>query len=47
MPHRGRSNDPSMVALTLRSMAATRDEGLEALCLAVDANTDAAFGGRW
>jgi TatD DNase family protein len=46
-PHRGRPNASYLVPLTMRSMAATRADDLEALCAAVDANTDAAFGGRW
>jgi len=47
MPHRGRPNASYLVPLTMRSMAATRGEDLEALCAAVDANTEAAFGGAW
>jgi TatD DNase family protein len=31
----------------MRSMAETRGEDLAELCAAVDANTDAAFGGTW
>jgi TatD DNase family protein len=31
----------------MRSMAETRGEDLAELCAAVDANTEAAFGGRW
>jgi TatD DNase family protein len=46
-PYRGRPNASYLVPLTLRAMAETRGEDLEALCAAVDANTDAAFGGRW
>jgi TatD DNase family protein len=46
-PFRGRPNASYLVPLTMRSMAETRQEDLEALCAAVDANTDAAFGGRW
>jgi TatD DNase family protein len=46
-PYRGRPNASYLVPLTLRSMAETRREDLEGLCEAVDANTDAAFGGRW
>jgi TatD DNase family protein len=46
-PYRGRPNASYLVPLTLRSMAETRGEDLEVLCAAVDANTDAAFGGRW
>jgi TatD DNase family protein len=46
-PYRGRPNASYLVPLTLRSMAETRGEPLGSLCAAVDANTDAAFGGRW
>jgi TatD DNase family protein len=46
-PYRGRPNASYLVPLTLRALAETRGEDLEALCAAVDANTDAAFGGRW
>jgi TatD DNase family protein len=46
-PHRGRPNGSYLVPITVRSMAHTRDEDLEALCAAIDANTDAAFGGAW
>jgi TatD DNase family protein len=47
MPYRGRPNASYLVPLTLRSMARTLDADLRALCRAVDANTDAAFGGGW
>ena len=47
MPHRGRPNASYLVPLTMRSMAQTRSEDLAELCAAVDANTDAAFGGAW
>ena len=46
-PHRGRPNASYLVPLTMRSMAATREVDLGQLCRAVDANTDAAFGGTW
>ncbi|MEP7090320.1 MAG: TatD family hydrolase [Nocardioidaceae bacterium] len=46
-PHRGRPNASYLVPLTMRSMAATRGDDLAALCAAVEANTDAAFGGGW
>lgn len=46
-PHRGRPNASYLVPLTMRSMAETRGEDLADLCAAVDANTDAAFGGAW
>jgi TatD DNase family protein len=47
MPHRGRVNASYLVPLTMRSMASTRGVDLEELCRAVEANTDAAFGGSW
>ncbi len=47
MPHRGRPNASYLVPLTVRSMAATRGDDLETLCAALDANTEAAFGGSW
>jgi len=46
-PHRGRRNASYLVPLTVRSMAGTRGEDLEALCVAIEANTEAAFGGAW
>lgn len=47
MPYRGRVNASYLVPLTVRAMAEVRGDDLEALCRALDANTDAAFGGRW
>jgi TatD DNase family protein len=47
MPFRGRTNASYLVPLTVRSMAATRGEDLAELCAAIEANTDAAFGGPW
>jgi TatD DNase family protein len=47
MPHRGRTNASFLVPLTVRSMAATTGTDLTALCRAIEANTDAAFGGPW
>jgi TatD DNase family protein len=47
MPHRGRPNASYLVPLTMRSLAQTRGEDLAELCAAVDANTEAAFGGAW
>ena len=47
MPHRGRPNASYLVPLTVRAMAATRGVGVSELCEAIDANTDAAFGGPW
>jgi TatD DNase family protein len=47
MPHRGRPNASYLVPLTMRTMAAVRGDDLASLCAAVDANTNAAFGGSW
>ncbi len=47
MPYRGRPNASYLVPVTLRSMAETLGTDLASLCEAVDANTDAAFGGGW
>ena len=47
MPHRGQVNASYLVPLTVRSMAATRGDDLADLCRAIEANTDAAFGGAW
>ena len=46
-PYRGRPNASYLVPLTMRSMAETRGDDLAELCAAVDANTEAAFGGSW
>jgi TatD DNase family protein len=47
MPFRGRPNASYLVPLTVRAMAEIRNEPLAGLCAALDANTDAAFGGAW
>jgi TatD DNase family protein len=47
MPYRGRTNASYLVPLTVRVMADVRGDDLEALCAAIDANTDQAFGGPW
>ena len=47
MPHRGRPNGSYLVPLTVRAMAQLRGDDLAELCAAIDANTDAAFGGPW
>jgi TatD DNase family protein len=47
MPHRGRPNASYLVPLTVRTMAEVRAEDLTALCGAIDANTETAFGGAW
>lgn len=46
-PHRGATNSSYLIPLTMRVMAETRGDDLEALCHAVDANTEQAFGGTW
>ncbi|MCW2851054.1 MAG: TatD family deoxyribonuclease [Nocardioides sp.] len=46
-PYRGRPNASYLVPHTMRTMAAVRGDDLEALCAAVDANTERAFGGAW
>ena len=46
-PFRGRTNASYLVPLTVRRMAAERGEELADLCSAIDANTEAAFGGPW
>jgi TatD DNase family protein len=47
MPYRGRPNASYLVPLTVRAMAEVRGEDLTALCEAIDANTESAFGGAW
>ena len=46
-PYRGRPNASYLVPYTVRAMAEVRGDDLEALCVAVDANTERAFGGAW
>jgi TatD DNase family protein len=46
-PYRGRPNASYLVPLTVRAMAEVRGEDLTALCEAIDANTETAFGGPW
>jgi hypothetical protein len=46
-PHRGRLNSPYLIPHTLRVMAEVRGEDLGELCAAIDANTEAAYGGAW
>ena len=43
-PHRGATNAAYMVATTVRTMAEVLGEDLEALCVRLEANTDAAYG---
>ncbi len=47
MPYRGRPNASYLVPHTVRLMAEVRGDDLGDLCAAVDANTEAAFGGPW
>lgn len=47
MPYRGRTNASYLIPLTMRAMAEVRGDDLGELCAAVDANTEAAFGGAW
>ncbi|WP_210438857.1 TatD family hydrolase [Nocardioides xinjiangensis] len=46
-PYRGRPNASYLVPLTVRAMAEVLGCDLEELCRAIDANTEAAFGGAW
>ena len=47
MPYRGRPNASYLIPTTVRAMAQERQVDLAVLCAAIDANTDAAFGGSW
>ncbi|WP_418062154.1 TatD family hydrolase [Pimelobacter simplex] len=46
-PYRGRTNASYLVPVTVRAMAAERGDDLGELCAAIDATTEAAFGGSW
>lgn len=46
-PYRGRPNASYLVPVTVRAMAQVLQTDLEALCRAIDANTEVAFGGSW
>lgn len=46
-PYRGRPNAPYLIPLTVRAMATTRGIAVVEMCQAIDANTEAAFGGPW
>lgn len=46
-PHRGQQNAPYLIPITVRAMAEVRGVDLGELCQAIDANTQAAFGGSW
>ena len=47
VPYRGRPNASYLIPVTVRAMAHLLGTDLAVLCAAIDANTDAAFGGRW
>jgi TatD DNase family protein len=47
IPFRGRPNASYLVPHTVRAMAEVRGDELEGLCLAINDNTERAFGGRW
>ncbi|MBA2444644.1 MAG: TatD family hydrolase [Nocardioidaceae bacterium] len=47
MPFRGRPNASYLIPTTVRAMAEVCGDDLEALCTAISANTEAAFGGSW
>lgn len=47
MPFRGRPNASYLIPTTVRAMADVRGDDLESLCSAINANTEAAFGGSW
>lgn len=46
-PHRGRSNASYLIPHTARRMSEVLNVDLEALCVALNDNADAAFGGLW
>ena len=46
-PYRGRPNASYLVPHTVRAMADVLQVDLEELCRAIDATTEAAFGGSW
>jgi TatD DNase family protein len=46
-PHRGKTNSAYLIPVTMRAMAGVRGADLEELCIQVNANTEAAFGGTW
>ena len=46
-PYRGRPNASYLVPVTVRAMAGVRGDDLTVLCEAIEANTEAAFGGAW
>lgn len=46
-PYRGRTNGSHLIPLTVRRMAEERQADLGELCVAIEQNTFAAFGGAW
>lgn len=46
-PHRGQPNASFLIPLTVRFMADIAGVSVDDMCQAIDANTDAAFGGGW
>ncbi len=46
-PYRGRTNASYLIPLTMQLMAEVRGDDLGELCVAVDGNTERAFGGAW
>jgi TatD DNase family protein len=46
-PDRGRTNASYLMPLTVQVMAEVRGDDLGELCVAIDGNTDRAFGGSW
>ena len=47
MPHRGKPNASFLIPHTVRFMAEVLATDVEELCVAIDRNTDEAFGGQW
>jgi TatD DNase family protein len=47
VPYRGRPNASYLVPHTVRAMAQVLDRDTAEVCAALDANTEAAFGGPW
>jgi TatD DNase family protein len=47
VPWRGRPNASYLVPHTMRAIAEVRGDDLETLCAAVEAATEAAYGGPW
>lgn len=47
VPYRGRPNASYLVPVTVRAMAEVLGRDLTEVCEALDANTDAAYGGPW